>query len=264
MKMIGAATLVFVMILTGCGGTSNSKIPPGNLSGNWQMTLASSSSSETQSGFLLQSGTTISGSLLFSGQTISGQVSCASVGSVLGQLSGGNLTITESPAGQTINLTGTPATNFSSMAGNYSIFASGCGQTEVGTWTATQVSPLTGNFGATFTLAGSNDFHFLGTITQGSNTGDTNATLSGTMTSADSPCFTSATLAGVISGTTVVINLLTSDGVTLGKFSGATTTDATSVTGGYKFSNASDPTALGSCEGFGGNTTITIQAPPTT
>src|SRR5208282_3926831 len=262
MKTLGAIALVLAMISTGCGTSSSSTPPTDNLSGNWQMTLQSATSSETQSGFLLQSGTTITGSILFSGQTISGQTSCAGVGATVGQLSGGGVTMTESPVGDTISLTGVPSTNFTSMSGSYSILASGCGQTEVGTWTGTKVSPLTGNFGATFTLAGANDFHFLGTITQGPNTGGSDANLTGTMTSTDSPCFAQATIAGVISGTSVVLNLLTSDGVTLGKFSGTMTTDAASVTGGYKFSNASDPTALGACDGYGGNSTITVQAPP--
>jgi|ERR1700722_1419083 len=264
MKTLGAIALAFAMISTGCGSSSSSKTQTDDLSGNWQMTLQSAMSSETQSGFLLQSGTAITGSILFSGQTISGQTSCAGVGATVGQLSGGAVTITEIPAGQTISLTGVPSTSFSAMGGNYSILASGCGQTEVGTWTATKVSPLTGNFGATFSLAGASDFHFLGTITQGLNTGGSSATLTGTMTSADSPCFTQASIAGVISGTSVVLNFLTSDGVTLGKFTGTMTTDAASIGGGYKFSNASDPTALGACEGFGGNSTITVQTPPAT
>ncbi len=251
-----------VIMLTACSSSSGNTSLAG-LSGNWQITLQNTSASETQSGFLLQSGTAVTGSFMLSGQTISGQTVCAEVGSASGQITGSNLAITVSPAGQTINLTGTQA-NSTSMSGNYSLLASGCGQTEIGTWTATQVSPLSGNLQATFTPYGGSAFHFTGAVTEGPNTGGSTATLSGSMTSTDSPCFTSATVAGLVSGTSVVFNLLNSDGVALGKYSGTMTTDATSITGTFKFSNASDPGALGACENLGGTVAVTVQTSTST
>ncbi len=254
-----------VMMLTACGGgSSNSAQQAGALSGNWQMTLqnTTSSSTETQSGFLLQSGNTLTGGFLLSGQTTSSQTSCAGVGSAVGQLTGSNLAMTVSPAGQTVNLTGVSTNNFTSMSGSYSVLATGCGQTGVGTWTATQVKPLNGNFLATFTstYTGGLAFQFIGTVTQGTNTGESTATLSGTMTSTNSPCFNSASIAGVISGTSLVFNVLTAQGVALGKYTGTMSTDATSITGPYRFLNASDPNVLAGCGGGdGGNATFTIQ-----
>jgi len=259
MRTLGAASLMCVIMLTACGGGSGTKVPEG-LSGNWQMTLQNATSSETQSGFLLQSGNTLTGSLLLSGQTISGQTTCIGVGSALGQANGSTVMMTVSPAGQTVNLAGTSANNFTSMSGSYSILAAGCGQTEIGKWTANQVNPLSGSFQAKFTSSESgNVFSFTGTIAQGPNTGGSTAALSGSMTSTDSPCFTTASIAGVISGTSVVFNLLTAEGVALGKYSGTMTTDATAITGYYRFSNAT----TGGCQDVGG-ATFAVQAAPAT
>ncbi|MGA1985175.1 MAG: hypothetical protein ABSG72_02810 [Candidatus Sulfotelmatobacter sp.] len=265
MKALGAVLLMCVMMLTACGGGSDPTKQTADLSGNWQMTLQSTTfgSTEMQSGFLLQSGNTVTGSLLLSGQTVSGLTSCAGVGSALGQMAGSNLALTESPAGQTVNLTGTPANNFTSMSGDYSILAAGCGQTDVGTWTANQVDTLNGSFQATFSsnVTGGLVFQFTGTIAQGPNTGASTATLSGTMTSTNSPCFQTASIAGAISGTSLVFNVLNPQGEALGKYSGTVTTDASSITGGYTFSNAADTSLLAGCGGGDqGNATFTVQS----
>jgi hypothetical protein len=260
MRLLGAFLFVCVLLLTGCGGSSGTS-QAGDLSGNWQMTLQNATSSETQSGFLLQTGNTLTGGVLFSGQTISGQTTCEGVGSAVGQASGTNVTLTVTPAGQTMNLTGTVANNATSMSGSYSILASGCGQTEVGTWNAHQVNPLTGTFQATFiSVDFATVFHFTGSITEGPNTGASQATLSGSMISSDAACFSAASVSGVISGTSVVLNILTPEGVALGKYSGTVTTDATQLTGTYRFSNAS---ATGACNDFG-SATFAVQTSSTT
>ena len=265
MRKLAWAAAIFLMISPACGGPGP-KTPAALLSGNWQMTLQNETSSETQSGFLMESGNIVSGNFQLSGQTISGQTICSGVGSVVGLANGTSVSLTVSPAGQTVNLTGTSANNSTSMSGNYSILASGCGQTDLGTWTATRINSLTGSFQATFTTYGASPlFHFTGTLTQGPNTGGSTATVSGSMTSTDSPCFTSASIGGVVSGTTVVLNLLTSDGVALGKYSGTMTTDATSIAGTYRFSNATDTNVLsGPCQGLSGSATVTVQASSTT
>lgn len=245
--------MIYLALLTACGGGDSSKTA--SLSGNWQIQLQSDTSSETQSGFLLQSGHSITGGFQLSGQTISGVAECVGVGSVQGQSNKSNVTLAVSQAGQTVNLNGTSGTDLTTMSGNYSILSSGCGQTEVGKWTATAVKPLTGNLQFTFTSSGSlAPFHYVGTITQGPNTGQSTATLSGSMTSSDAPCLTSASIAGVISGTSVVLNFLSTDGLSLGKYQGTTTTDATSIDGFYRFSNP----AIGSCDDIGG-ATATVQ-----
>jgi hypothetical protein len=225
----------------GCGCSNNTNnVNPNNtgLSGNWQMTLHHNSKTETQSGFLLQSGNVLGGSVLFSGQSISGQTVCSGVGSVLGQANGGTVTIAVTQAGQSTSLTGAAASDFSSMNGNYSILAAGCGKTETGTWTATRVTPLTGTFSAQFTSteSGNQVFHVTGALTQGGNKGNSFANLSGTMTSTDAPCFTSASMTGVISGTAVILNISNSSGP-LGTYSGTAATDASQITGSYTFSN---------------------------
>jgi len=263
MKMQVPALLVCVVLLNSCGA---SKTPNVSLSGNWQMSLQSTAGSqnpgETQSGFLIQSGDALSGSVLLSGQTISGQISCAGVGAAVGQATGSAVTMTVSPTGQTVNLTGTASNNFTSLSGNYSILSAGCGQTDLGTWSANLVNTLTGSFQATFTSSGSEGIsNFSGNITQGPNTGNSSATLSGSMTSTNS-CFTSISLAGAVSGTAVVLNLLTSDGSALGKFSGTMTTDATSITGTYAFTNATS--GLGNCQVDHGSATIAVQTSPVT
>jgi hypothetical protein len=246
--------LICLAMLTACGGGDNSK--PASLSGNWQIQLQSDTSSETQSGFLLESGHNITGGLQLSGQTISGVAECVGVGSVQGQASGSNVAMSVSLAGQTANLNGTSGIDLTTMSGNYSILTSGCGQTEVGKWTGTQVKPLTGNFQFTFTSGASPAaFHYLVTITQGPNTGQSTTTLSGSMTSSDAPCLSSASIAGVISGTSVILNFLSTDGLSLGKYQGTMTSDAKSISGFYRFSNP----AIGSCDDIGG-ATATAQA----
>lgn len=261
MKLLGAFLFVCVFLLTGCGGSSGGTSQAGALSGNWQMSLQNATSTETQSGFLLQSGNTLTGGVLFSGQTISGQTSCQGVGSAVGQVSGTSVTLTVTPAGQTMNLTGSVANSSTSMSGSYSILAAGCGQTEVGTWSAHQVNPLTGTFLATFTSVDfATVFHFTGSVTQGPNTGGSQAILSGNMISSDAGCFSAATVSGVISGTSVVLNILTPEGIALGKYSGTVTTDATQLTGLYRFSNASSASA---CNDFG-SATFAVQTSSTT
>ncbi len=280
MKLMNSVSLVSLLaFLAACGGSGKIQTLP--LSGNWQITLQSKtlSATETQTGFLLQSANGISGGAQFSGQTITiagtPTLVCNAVGTAQGQLTGTNVSLTFTQPGQTINLTGTTANNSTSMSGNYSILASGCGQTEVGTWSANQVDPLSGGFQATFTPYSNSSynqpFSFTGTITQGMNTGGSTATVSGTMTSTDLPCFSTATIAGVVSGSTVVLNLLTTDGIALGKISGGLASDATTITGGtFSLNNAVDPAVLGVCYQMGvgtsGTVAITIQpsSPSTT
>jgi len=248
MRSRAIAPLVCALILASCGGgSSGSGNPAMPLSGNWQMALQKNATAALKmvSGFLIQSGNSVNGNLLLSGQT-----NCAGVGLASGQLSGSNLTLTVGQTGQTLNLTGTLGGN-STMSGNYSILSSPCGNTSVGTWTATQVQSLKGNFQGTFTSSSrSVVYHFSGMISQGANTGASTANLSGSMQSTDSPCFSSASIAGLISGTSVVFNLLSSEGVSLGQYRGTTTTDASSVAGNYDVFNPQS-VLPGGCQDFG-------------
>lgn len=252
--------LLFLIAGIGCGGSNSStdnssasSNSPG-LSGNWQMKLQHNSLLETQSGFLLQSGNTLSGNLLSSGETVAGQIVCPGVGSVQGQANDNTVAITIIETAQTVNLTGTASSDLSSMSGSYSVFASGCGRTETGNWTATRVPPVTGSFSVMFTSTQSNiNFSANGSITQGTNKGNSYAFVTGSMTSTNAPCFTSASFTGQISGTAVLLNISNSTGP-LGTYSGTAATDASGITGTYIFSN---PQSQAGCND-GGNAAFTL------
>jgi hypothetical protein len=188
-----------------------------------------STTTATESGFLLQSGSSITGELLSSNQS-----ECTGLGSVQGTVSGSDIDITVNQIGQTVTLTGTAASDGSSMAGTYSILASSCSGSATGTWTASPVKPITGTYEATLNSNLFGVYGYVITVTQGPNTGVSIATLSGMMTSTNAPCGNSLSVSGVVSGTSVVFNLLNS-GNALGKFSGTASTNATNITGTYDF-----------------------------
>lgn len=246
-------SLVCLALLTSCGG-GNGSTP--NLSGNWQLTLVNTQThaSKSESGFLVQSGTAVTGNVLLTGQT-----NCAGTGSAQGQVSGSSINITVNQVGQTFGLTGTIASSGSKMSGNYTLLASPCGNSQVGTWSASLVSALTGNLKATFTSTTTPGlvYQFAGMITQGANAGGTSATLSGSMQSTNAPCLTSVVITGQISGTAVVFNLLSTEGVAIGQYVGTATTDGGTVTGTYNLQPEA-PSQSG-CHDFG-NAVFDVQA----
>src|SRR5579863_532969 len=247
--LVLVAVAVCLLSLTVCGGGGgNGNSTSSLLTGNWQASLKNSTTNavKSESGFIIQSGNFLSGNVLLTGST-----ACAGVGSAQGQLSGLNVAIAVSQVGQTVNLMGTASSDGSTMSGNYTILASPCGNSQVGTWTATQVHALTGSFQATFTSTKTTGlvFHFGGKIAQGPNNGGSTTTLAGNMTSPDAPCFSTASITGQISGTAIVFNLLSSEGVPLGQYSGTATTDATMITGGYNLQPQSASNS--GCRDFG-------------
>ena len=218
------------------------------------MTLVGSAATRTQAGFLLQTGKSLSGQLFLSSE-------CSGVGVAQGRVAGTSVAIAVNQTAQTVNLTGSPSSDGSSISGHYSILSSGCGSSDVGTWSATRVKTLQGNFQGTFTsgVTGVPVSNFTGSLAQGVNTGSTSANLSGTTSSTNSPCFTNASISGLISGTSVVLNFVTSEGIALGQFRGASTTDATTVSGTYDFFNAQAQPL--SCPGGDfGTAVLTVQA----
>jgi hypothetical protein len=237
----------------GGGGQSNSANANG-LSGNWQMTLTGSGVSSgiaAESGFLMQSGSSLAGNIVLSGVT-----ACPGLGTASGTVTGSDVAITVGQVDQTLTLTGAATSDGTSMAGEYSILASGCGSSSVGTFTATQVKPLGGSFQATFTSGEvvGEVYTFGGSLTQGPNTGMSYATLAGTMTSTNAPCINSFSIAGEVGGTSVVFNFLASDGSAQGQYRGTTTTDGTTLTGTYDFLAQSN-----GCSGDAGTVSITFQ-----
>ena len=228
---------VGMVLVLSCGKGGNNRAPTGLLSGNWEMTLQpdlSSTTTETEAGFLLQTNHALTGELLLSAQS-----ECAGLGSVQGTVNGSNVVITLDQMGQTVSLTGVASNDGSSIAGTYSILGSSCaGSSSAGKWTASPVKPVTGNYQATFTSnnVSVGSYVFALNVTQAPNAGLSTTTISGTMTSTTAPCARTVSIAGVVSGTSIVFNFLASDGSTaLGQFRGATSVDATTLTGTYDF-----------------------------
>jgi hypothetical protein len=235
-RILLAALNFCTMLLLSCGGGAKKSDPPtvGVLSGNWQMVLQQdppASGTETEAGFLLQSGKSITGQLLLSAQT-----NCAGLGSVQGTLNGTTAELSLDQMGQTVSLIGIASSDGSSMAGTYSILGSSCaGGSSTGTWTASPVKPVTGHYQASFTSYFRGSYTYDVNVTQAANSGTNTAALSGTMTSTDGPCAPSVTIAGVVSGTSVVFNFVASDGTALGQYTGTTAADASNMTGTYDF-----------------------------
>ena len=178
-------------------------------------------------------------------------------------MNGTAVSLTVNQTAQSIGLTGKVSGDGSTISGDYSILSSGCGATETGTWTAEKIKTLSGTLTGEFTsgVVGVVPFEFTGTVTQGANTGATFATLAGSMTSGNAVCLTDATISGNISGKSVVLNFLTSDGLAAGQLTGSASADATTVTGTYDFFNATKP--LPGCPlGDFGSVTLTLQPQP--
>jgi hypothetical protein len=248
MKIATAIALGWLLILSACGGNSNSGNTTGNFAGNWQMALQRDQTTtlKTESGFIVQSGGNLGGNFLLNGSTV-----CPGVGSAQGQVKGSNVSITVNQIGQTVNLTGVLDSS-GSLTGTYSILASPCGINQVGSLTAMQVKTLAGTLQGTFTSnkTGGLVYQSSGKVAQAPNTGASAADLSGSMTSSNAPCFSELSISGSISGTSVVFNLLSTEGLALGQFHGTTTADATQITGIYDFLNTLPP-PLGGCQDTG-------------
>jgi hypothetical protein len=257
-KFMGTLSVFFgALMLLSCGGNAGTSSASQLLSGNWQFVLQQnppSSITQTESGFLLQSGDAITGALVLSNQGL-----CPGLGSAQGTLTGTQVTITVNQTGQTVNLLGTAATDGSGMAGTYSILASGCsGGSSTGTWTASPVKPVSGTYQATFNSYTLGVYNSVATVTQGPNTGASIANVLGMMTLNNAPCGDSVSISGVVSGTAVVFNFLGSSGAAVGQFTGTTSADATTLTGTYDFQAVNNV-----CSGDEGTISLT-QQPSTT
>jgi len=188
---------------------------------------------KTQSGFLIQNGGTVTGSVIFTDQP------CSGVGSVTGAVSGTAISLLVSPTGVNVNLSGTIGSGQNSMSGNYTTLSTGCSATNVapgtGIWTANRVSPLSGKIQGTFTSKDQSlsPVAVTGKVSQGPNTGISAVPLTGSLSATDY-CFSTANISGVISGTSVLMNLVDSDGTQIGEVSGTTSLDGTLITGTYQ------------------------------
>lgn len=258
MRLRRALLLALLTLVTACS-SSNSKSSSSSTStsGNWQMSLQNSASTQlprTQSGSLVQTNNVITGSVIFT------DAPCSGVASVSGSVNGSAVSLTIDPTGLQVSLAGTLDSNQTSMSGNYTILSAGCGSSnsapQAGTFTANMVSPLNGNITGTYL---SNNlvttYAVTGQVKQGANTGDSSTPLTGSL-SFTGFCYATANIVGSISGTSVVLNLVNADGTRVGQLNGTTSLDGTLVTGTYGYVGLGAGAPKG-CDS-GGNGTFTF------
>jgi hypothetical protein len=238
--------LAALIFLSACGssshsGTSSSSSSSGSITGNWQMNLQPSDSKTNprpQSGFLVQNNNLVTGSMIYVANP------CTGVGNVQGTVTGTTISIVVSPTGTQVNLTGTVGAGQTTMNGTYTTLSMGCSGTNVapatGTWIATLISPLSGNFSGTLTSANNTVYQVTGQLTQGPNIGTSNASLTGSV-SVTGYCFSTANISGVVSGTSAVISLVTSAGAQIGQMNLTSSIDGTSLTGSYNLLPQPEP-----------------------
>ncbi len=245
MKSLLSALLAGMMALSACGSVvsdTGAQSPPLTLSGNWQFTMAApadgSFSGGLQGGFLLQNGTAVTGAAAYSVALPADPNPCNSgSAAITGTLTGQSVALTAVAGTQTFTFAGTLSSDGSTMAGTYTSAAGtaasgrGCGTAQTGLqWNAILVPPLTGpiqgNFHSTGGTAGLNEQDFLvsGALSQAANTGADSATVTGnlsflnTLTNlSDYPCLTLASVTGQISGNTVVLQIVATDGSNVGQ-----------------------------------------------
>jgi hypothetical protein len=244
-----AIAIITMGILSACGGGS-SNAPQGSatLSGNWQFALAPQTdgnpndptfSGGLQGGFLLQNNGSASGQVVYSVTSSNIATGTCNNGStpVTVTVSSSNVTLTAVAGTQTFTLSGTLTSDGSTMMGTYTSTAgtapddSVCGYAETGlAWSAISVPPITGTIEGSFhsTEPGSSltnqDFAVSGVLTQGENIGASNATVTGTLSFidpttllSDYPCFPVASVNGQISGNSVILQIIATNGANIGQ-----------------------------------------------
>lgn len=226
--------LASLMVLSACGGSSSDPSQStGQLAGNWQFTLAAPSDNSflggLQGGFLSQNNSSVTGAAVYTillpaqaggSPTICSSGSAAIAGTVIGQ----NVTLTAVAGSQTYTLTGGLSADGSTMMGTYtSTKGQNCGTAQTGLqWSATLVPSLTGTVQGSFHSVlnpklKNQDFVVSGALTQGANVGATSATVTGTLTFQGYPCLTTASVNGQVSGNSVILQIIASNGLDVGQ-----------------------------------------------
>lgn len=236
MRVVAAIALVISLCaLVSCGGSS-SPAPQntGLMTGNWQLNLTEGfpppATQISVGGFLVQSNNSVTGSV--QGPTIvggSGTAPCGGISPFVGTISGQNISFSLNPGGTEFDFTGTVSSNGQTMSGSYQALGGAClGVPTSGTWTGTQVPPLSGSFTGTLVsteympaytgLLGSSGIPISvsGSFTQSPNNGASNASLTGTITAVGYPCFKTAYLSGTINGQNVYLDVYDYSGVQIG------------------------------------------------
>jgi hypothetical protein len=189
-----------------------------------------------QGGFLLQNNTAITGGVIYSvflpPVPGSSPAICSSGSApVTGTVSGQNVTLSVAAGVQTFTLTGSLSADNSTMVGTYTATdGQGCGTAQTGLhWSAVSVPPLNGSIQGNFhsvlsvlnpssnTDPRNQDFQVTGSLTQGQNIGASNATVTGTLNFQGYPCLTTASVNGQISGSSVILSIIASNGLSVGQ-----------------------------------------------
>ncbi len=236
--------LAAIMVLSACGrGGGSSSAPPIDLSlsGNWQFTMAppadGSFTGGLQGGFLLENGGSVNGAATYAVSLPDLLVPCnTGSATVTGTISAETVNLTAVAGTQTFTLAGMLNLNGTTMTGTYSSTAgaasdgSPCGTAQTGLqWSAYVVPPLTGSIQGVFHSAGGTaglseqDFLVSGGIIQAANSGTSSEAVTGNLSffnsltqASDYPCFTVAEVYGQISGNSVSLQIVGSDGTEWG------------------------------------------------
>jgi len=261
---VALLTILMILAASGCGSSSKNSQAGAALAGNWQFTMTppsdasfggTASVSQTNcgtsgtgpcplllSGFLLQDNGSVTGALTYSitpaGQQ-PGSFPCSGSAPVNGSFDGQKVTFSVQAGPQSFSLTGTVSGDGKTMIGTYSsIDTQGCGTAQSGVqWTAVAVPLFSGTvqgflhsrashiqFDASFPA--DQDFPVTGFLTQGPNTGASNGTITGTLNfPVEYPCLgTSASVNGQISGSSVVLQIIASNGLIVGQIGSSSVT----------------------------------------
>ncbi len=266
------------------GNSSSDPQQSGTLSGNWQFTMTNPDATDQnpplpagtlyglQGGFLLDNNGAVTGQAVYSISGIDISTTLWAIcdsgsAQITGTVSGQTVNLKAAAGSQTFTLQGTLGPNgqitnptFTTPGGAAAGFEY-CGAPASGlSWSAQSVPPLTGSITGGFHSASGNnsglanqDFPLTGTLTQGANIGASNATVTGTLSFidpttllSDYPCISSGTVFvnGQISGNTVVLQLIGTDGSNAGQIgssaslSGTTPVTFDPTTNGYVLHSA--------------------------
>ena len=232
--------LMAVLMLSSCGGShSSNPSASGQIAGNWQFTMSPPSDGSflggVQGGFLMRTGSgnsndsTVNGAVIYNVQLPAapgGAPPVCNSGSapVTGTLSGQSVNLTVSAGTQTFTLTGGLSADGTTMMGTYSSTdGKGCGTKQAGLqWTALLIPSITGTVQGSFhsvlnPALKDQDFIVSGALTQGENIGASNATVTGTLTFQNYPCLATASLNGQISGSSVILQIIGTNGLSAGQ-----------------------------------------------
>ncbi len=293
MKSLWVLSVAAAMMLSACGsGTSGGSENSVSLSGNWQFTVANPPDGSflggLQGGFLLQNTGSVTGAAVYTVSLPQLTFPCNSGSApITGTITGQNVTLTAVAGTQTFTFAGVPSSDGSTMVGTYTSTAgtaadgTPCGTAQTGLqWSATLVPPITGpiqgGFHSTDNVGLDNqDFAVTGSLTQGENIGASNATVTGTLSFlnpvtnlSDYPCFTLASVNGQISGNSVILQIIGTDGSTVGQIgepagsfgsTGVNPVTFDSVHGGYIL-HGLQPTYMTATKACGGSLASTITA----